>query len=64
MKTNEVIKHARELARNANLTFKVDNSCRANGATDYKIVSRETGIVHKNWKAMNLSSAYETLCGM
>ena len=64
MKKNEIIKHARELARNAGLTFKVDSTCTINGKAAYKIVNRETGLTHKTWSAMTLAAAYETLCAM
>ncbi len=64
MTNNEIIKEARKLAKEAGLTFKVDNSCTLNGGTLYKITNRRTGILHENWDAMPLMSAYETLLAM
>ena len=64
MKQSEVIKHAREMAKNNGLTFKVDHTCKINSKTAYKIINRSTGLVYKNMRAMTLTTAYGNLCAM
>ena len=57
----DMLKEARLIARDNGLTLKVDNTCYINGKTAYKIVDRKTGIIVKNWSAMTLNCAYQTL---
>jgi len=60
MKVSEVVRECRAEAKKHGLTFKEMSSCRINGATAYKYVTRATGLpVRIN---LTLGLAYEIAC--
>lgn len=62
MKSSEILRHGREMAKSNGLTLKVDNKNCINGRKSYKVIYRESGLT--KWECMTLESAYDSLCGL